>query len=79
MKEKNYNNISVDKKSRRLTKLNNVTSIDSISERNEESSNSTNKNKLQSKTMLKNNWMIEVCTPITHLLYPKHVGDILNT
>ena len=54
MKEKNYNNISVDKKSRRLTKLNNVTSIDSISERNEESSNSTNKNKLQSKNMLKN-------------------------
>ena len=54
MKEKNYNNLSVDKKSRRLTKLNNVTSIDSISERNEESSNSTNKNKLQSKTMLKN-------------------------
>ena len=54
MKEKNYNNLSVDKKSRRLTKLNNVTSIDSISERNEESSNSTNKNKLQSKNMLKN-------------------------
>ena len=54
MKEKNYNNLSVDKKSRRLTKLNNVTSIDSISERNEESSNSTIKNKLQSKAMLKN-------------------------
>ena len=55
MKEKNNRkDNSIDKKSKRLTKVNNITSIDSISEKNEESSNSTVKNtKLQSKNVLK--------------------------
>ena len=54
MKENNKQNISIDKKSQKLNKTNNMVSIDSISEKNEESSNSTIKNNaLQSSSMLK--------------------------
>ncbi len=54
MKENNKINISIEKKPRRITKMNNIISNDSISEKNEESSNSTLKNNaLQSANMLK--------------------------
>ena len=54
---KNINN-SMDKKIKRMSKVNNIISNDSISEKNEESSNSTNKSpQLQSKKVLKKRMM----------------------
>ena len=54
MKQNNKQNLSIDKKTQKINKANNLLSIDSISEKNEESSNSTIKNNaLQSSIMLK--------------------------
>ena len=48
----------MDKKIKRMSKVNNIISNDSISEKNEESSNSTNKSpQLQSKKVLKKRMM----------------------
>ena len=54
---KNINN-SMDKRIKRMSKVNNIISNDSISEKNEESSNSTNKSpQLQPKKVLKKRMM----------------------